>query len=272
VSSLKSQDLLHLLATTLKANYSVHYSGTLNIKDLISSFESNLKLEKSEPNKDFPVILPRVDYTENTILLLDDPKSLQSRIYFYVNGNENGPKERAIAAAYNQYFGTGMSAIVFQEIREFRSMAYTAYAVYRNGKDLQEKGYLQAFVGTQSDKTIDAVSVMDSLINMMPEKANRMPNIKSALVQSVNSTKPDWRNLSSTVEGWQVQGYKEDPRKLQYEVFNGMDFDSILSFYKTNIKDRPMLITIVGNKEKIDMEKLGKYGKIIIVEKSQILN
>jgi hypothetical protein len=33
-----------------------------------------------------------------------------------------------------------------------------------------------------------------------------------------------------------------------------------------------MLITIVGNKDKIDMEKLGKYGKIIIVEKSQILN
>lgn len=272
VSSLKSQDLIDLLASTLTANYSVHYSGTLNIKDLVSTFDGCLKLEKSEPNKDFPVILPRVDYTENTILILDDPKSLQSRIYFYVNGNENNPKERAIAAAYNQYFGTGMSAIVFQEIREFRSMAYTAYAVYRNGKDLKEKGYLQAFVGTQSDKTIDAVSVMDSLINMMPEKANRMPNIKSALVQSVNSTKPDWRNLSSTVEGWQVQGYNEDPRKLQYEVFKGMDFDSILSFYKTNIKDRPMLITIVGNKEKIDMEKLGKYGKIIIVEKSQILN
>ncbi len=100
VSSLKSQDLLDLLATTLKANYSVHYSGTLNIKDLISSFEGNLKLEKSQTNKDFPVILPRVEYTENTILILDDPKSLQSRIYFYVNGNENDPKERAIAAAY----------------------------------------------------------------------------------------------------------------------------------------------------------------------------
>ncbi len=272
VGALKSEDLLALLESTLHENFSVHYSGTLGTKEVAVFFDDNFKQSKNESAAKFPVILPRTEYTENTIILLDDPKSLQSRIYFYVQGGENNPKERAAAAAFNQYFGTGMSALVFQEIREFRSMAYSAYAVYRNGFVQTEKGYLQAFVGTQSDKTIDAISVMDSLIRYMPQKENRMPDIKSALIQSVNSTKPEWRELSETVETWQIQGYKEDPRKVQFEVFSGIDFSNIMSFYKANISGKPMLITIVGNKKQIDMEKLAKYGKIIEVDKKQILN
>jgi predicted Zn-dependent peptidase len=272
VGALKSEDLLALLESTLHENFSVHYSGTLGKKEIAVFFDDNFKQSKNESAAKFPVILPRTEYTENTIILLDDPKSLQSRIYFYVQGGENNPKERAAAAAFNQYFGTGMSALVFQEIREFRSMAYSAYAVYRNGFVQTEKGYLQAFVGTQSDKTIDAISVMDSLIRYMPQKENRMPDIKSALIQSVNSTKPEWRELSETVETWQIQGYKEDPRKVQFEVFSGIDFSNIMSFYKANISGKPMLITIVGNKKQIDMEKLAKYGKIIEVDKKQILN
>ncbi len=272
VEKLKSEDLLSLLEAILKENVSVHYSGTLNVEDIAGYFKENFNHSLKESAESFPVVLPRTEYKENTIIILDDPKSLQSRIYFYVQGEKNDPKERAVAAAFNQYFGTGMSALVFQEIREFRSMAYSAYAVYRNGQVMSENGYLQAFVGTQSDKTIDAISVMDSLINQMPCKKNRMADIKSALIQSVNSTKPEWRDLSETVESWKLQGYKEDPKTIQYKVFSGLDFDGIMAFYKANIAGRPMLITIVGNKKSIDMEKLAKYGKIIEVEKKQILN
>lgn len=272
ISSLTSENLLGLLESTLHENYMVHYSGTLPEKVIAGFCGDNLKYEPVAKASTFPNILPRQEYAENTILLLDDPKALQSKIYFYIQGNTNDEKERAVAAAFNQYFGTGMSAIVFQEIREFRSMAYTAYAVYRNGFVPSEKGYLQAFVGTQSDKTIDVISVMDSLINQIPEKANRMPDIQSALMQSVNSNKPEWRDLSETVERWQVQENKQDPRIIQYEVFKSLDFEGIMKFYSSNIKGRPMLITIVGNKKLIDMEKLAKYGKIIEVEKKQILN
>jgi len=272
ISSLTSENLLGLLESTLHENYMVHYSGTLPEKVIAGFCGDNLKYEPIAKASTFPNILPRQEYSENTILILDDPKALQSKIYFYIQGNTNDEKERAVAAAFNQYFGTGMSAIVFQEIREFRSMAYTAYAVYRSGFVPSEKGYLQAFVGTQSDKTIDVISVMDSLINQIPEKANRMPDIQSALMQSVNSNKPEWRDLSETVERWQVQENKKDPRIIQYEVFKSLDFEGIMKFYSSNIKGRPMLITIVGNKKLIDMEKLAKFGKIIEVDKKQILN
>ncbi|HOE39631.1 MAG TPA: insulinase family protein [Bacteroidales bacterium] len=272
VSSLTTENLLSLMQECLTYECNIHYSGTLKPDELIDYFESILKERKPKRNDKFPIVLPRQDYKENTILFLNDKKSLQSKIYFYIDGNENDMKERAIASAFNQYFGTGMSALVFQEIREFRSMAYSAYAVYRNGETLKEKGYLKAFVGTQADKTIDAIYIMDSLIHKMPVKDGRIDNIKSSLLQSINSSKPSWRELSETIELWLLQGYKEDPRIDRFKIFNSLNFENILAFHKINIQKRPMLITIVGNKEKIDFKELEKFGNIIELDKKQILN
>ncbi|HOZ30083.1 MAG TPA: insulinase family protein [Bacteroidales bacterium] len=272
VKSLTSLELIKLLKELPGETHTVHYSGTLKENDVAEFYKGLIKSDIKATASSFPIILPRKEYSENTILFLDDPKALQSNIYFYVQGNINDEKERVFSTAYNQYFGTGMSAIVFQEVREFRSMAYTAYAVYRNGFLPSEKGYLQAFVGTQSDKTVDVIGLMDSLINQMPVKENRMPDIQSALLQSINSNKPEWRNISETVERWQVQKYKEDPRILQFKIYRSIDFKNILEFYNSNIQNRPLLITIVGNKKQINMEELAKFGKIIVVDKKQIMN
>jgi len=272
VKNLSSDDLLNLLSELTYEKYSIHYSGTLNFKDVAETTKKTMTFEQKESKTEFPKFFKRTDYTENTIIFLDDPKALQSKIYFYIQGQPNKPNERAIAKAYNQYFGTGMSAIVFQEVREFRSMAYTAYAVYRPSFFIKDPGYFQAFVGTQCDKTIDAISLMDSLIHQMPIKENRLPNVKSALIQSVNSTKPGWRDLSFQIESWKLQGYKEDPRTMQFKTYIELNFKDIYSFYERNIQRKPMLITIVGNKKNIDMGKLAKFGNIIEVDKKTILN
>ncbi|MDD2635151.1 MAG: insulinase family protein [Bacteroidales bacterium] len=267
-----SEDLFELLSSVLNENYSIHYSGTLTPKELSEISRKTLSFNVKSSNTEFPVFFDRTKYNENTILFLDDPKSLQSRIYFYVDGEANKPEERAIAKAYNQYFGTGMSAIVFQEVREFRSMAYTAYAVYRPAFLPKDKGYLQAYVGTQCDKTVDAINLMDSLIHQMPVKENRLPDIVSSLTQSINSSKPTWRNISNTIESWQLQGYKEDPTILGYKIYENLDFKQIYEFYTNNIQKRPMLICIVGNKKNIEMDELAKFGKIIELDKKDIMN
>ena len=197
---------------------------------------------------------------------------MQSKIYFYIEGNVLDDKQLANMDAFNQYFGTGMSSIVFQEIREFRSMAYTAYAVSRPGLTKKEKSKFVAFIGTQSDKTIDAISVMTRLINDMPMKEKRMRGVKDYLMQSLLTSKPDEREITETVEGWRLFGYKDDPRIMQYDIYQSLEFDNIVDYYKRNIHGRPMLITIVGNKKKIDMKELAKYGKIIEVKQKTIMN
>jgi predicted Zn-dependent peptidase len=272
IKKLRSDDLLTLLQETLNKPYSIHYSGTLSNQQVLDAVTEKMDFRTKGSDEKFPIVRDRKKYTENTILFLDNPKALQSKIYFYVEGNKNNTEERAVANAFNQYFGSGMSSLVFQEIREFRSLAYSSSASYRNGQTLEIPGYLIAFVGTQSDKTIEAVSIMDSLISHMPQKENRMPAIKSLIIQSINSGMPGFRNLSEYVEKWEIQGYDKDPRIIAHNVFMNIDFNDIVKFYENNVAGKPILITIVGNKKQINMEELTKFGKIIEVKTDQIMN
>ena len=151
-------------------------------------------------------------------------------------------------------------------------MAYTAYAVSRTGLTHKEKSKFMAFIGTQSDKTIDAISVMAGLINDMPLKEKRMRGVKDYLLQSLLTSAPGEREVTETVEEWKLFGYKEDPRIQKYDIYKSLEFGNIVDFYQQNIKGRPMLITIVGNKKKIDMKELAKYGKIEEVKQKTIMN
>ncbi len=283
VSKMTSDDMMNALKQVKSYPFTVHYSGRLGI-DEISSFVKNItggsvakknvtpKIIPTKLDEEFPKILPTKEYAENTILFLNDSKALQSKIYFYIQGDVLDEKQMANQDAFNQYFGTGMSSIVFQEIREFRSMAYTAYAVSRTGLTKKEKSKFMAFVGTQSDKTIDAISVMTGLINNMPMKDQRMRGVKDYLMQSLLTSSPSKREITETVERWKLFGYNEDPRIMQYDIYNSLEFYHIVEFYKQNIHGRPMLITIVGNKKKIDMKELAKYGKIVEVKQKTIMN
>ncbi|MBR3947623.1 MAG: insulinase family protein [Bacteroidales bacterium] len=283
VSKMTSDDMMNALKQVKSYPFTVHYSGRLGIDEILS-FVKNItggsvakknvtpKIIPTKLDEEFPKILPTKEYAENTILFLNDSKALQSKIYFYIQGDVLDEKQMANQDAFNQYFGTGMSSIVFQEIREFRSMAYTAYAVSRTGLTKKEKSKFMAFVGTQSDKTIDAISVMTGLINNMPMKDQRMRGVKDYLMQSLLTSSPSKREITETVERWKLFGYNEDPRIMQYDIYNSLDFVHIVDFYKQNIHGRPILITIVGNKKKIDMKELAKYGKIVEVKQKTIMN
>ena len=61
-----------------------------------------------------------------------------------------------------------------------------------------------------------------------------------------------------------------DPRKWRYEQIQNADMDLMLQFHKAHIQNRPKLISIVGDRNKIDMEKLAKVGKVIEVELEDI--
>jgi predicted Zn-dependent peptidase len=271
VSKITSDEMMSALSQVKAHPFTVHFSGKIGADDVISLLK-NLDFGSVDTDGEFPKVLPTKQYSENTILFLNDSKALQSKIYFYIEGEVLDEKQMANMDAFNQYFGTGMSSLVFQEIREFRSMAYSAYAVSRTGLTKKEKSKFMAFIGTQSDKTIDAISVMTGLINDMPMKEKRMRGVKDYLMQSLLTSKPDERDVTETVEKWRLFGYKEDPRIMQYDIYKSLEFDNIVEFYKKTIQGRPMLITIVGNKKKIDMKELAKYGKIVEVKTKSIMN
>ncbi|MBJ12911.1 MAG: hypothetical protein CMG62_07550 [Candidatus Marinimicrobia bacterium] len=270
VKSMKTDYLLEQIKDAMEVELSIFYTGSLE-KDYVKNvIKSNLNIKNKLKPSNSPVIDELKLKDSNTIYFYNDKKAIQSQLYILLEGEEMNMDDRNLALAFNKYFsGRGL---IFQEIREFRSLAYSAYGSYRNPYYTSGKGYFQGYVGTQSDKTIDALDAYISILNDMPERESWIEGIKNGLEQSQNSKKPNFRSIAKTIRNWKHQGFAEDPRIAQNKLFKSLDFNDLTEFYQKYLKNRPLTITVVGNKEKIDMEKLATYGKIIEVDKKKIFN
>ena len=74
------------------------------------------------------------------------------------------------------------------------------------------------------------------------------------------------------VATWTKQGYDTDPRKSRVNYYEDMPFADIVDFQKENIAGKPMAITILTDKKRVNMEKLKDYGEIITLKKKDIFN
>jgi len=248
----------------------INYVGNVYRKKLDGLCRNYLLTNTILAPKEEMVILDRKAPKQTTFYILHDKKQIQSQIYFQIEGSERKNSDVPKIDAFNTYFGGGMSSLVFQEIREFRSLAYSAWGRYRLAKKEGKNNHFIGYIGCQGDKTNDAIDAMLVLLNDMPEKPERMDLITSSLIEKANSAKPDFRNLAKQVSTWKVEGYQTDPNKVYIDEYKKLNFGDILDVYSSEIKDKPLNITIVGNMKRVDLEKLKKYGKVVEMEKGEL--
>ena len=78
--------------------------------------------------------------------------------------------------------------------------------------------------------------------------------------------------MNLTARNWRKTGYTVNPNFLYKENYESTKFMDLLRLYKNYIQNKPITITVVGNKEAIDMEKLAEFGELIVVSKKDIFN
>ena len=133
-------------------------------------------------------------------------------------------------------------------------------------------GYFAGYIGTQVDKSMDAIETYIHLFKNLPLKDNRLDYIKSGLIQSINTRKPSWRSRGIYVSNQIKQGHSEDPNKFDYDVYNKVEFQDIVDFHKNNIKKDPLIITIVTDRSKINIDNILDYGELIELKKEKVFN
>ena len=175
-------------------------------------------------------------------------------------------------SAFNQYMSGGFSGLIMNEIREKNSMAYTAYGGVSSIALPGASTYFTGYVGTQNDKAIDAVKLFMSLLTDMPQRPERIDNIKNYLRQSVLTNRPEPRSLSQQIARWKLQGYTEDPAKEMLPMIDGLTFQDIVDFYETQLKGKPIIIGILGNPKEIDVKQLEQFGKVVKLNEKKLFN
>ena len=270
IEKLKTDDLTKLFQNALKFETVFHYVGKLDQNSVRSLINKDLTFIEKAEKSESPISLDIQQYSENTVLFVNKSKALQSKIYFMINGVEYKNEQLPVINAFNQYFGGGFSGLVLQEIREYRSMAYSAGAKYIVPRKEGINSILYGMIGTQADKTLGAIEIFNGLIREMPKKTERADMIRYFLIESALSATPAFRELSTSIEDWKTRGYTQDPRIENVQKYENLTFDDINNFYIKNIKSKPMVIAIVGDKKSIDMNELKKYGKIIVIKEKDL--
>ena len=273
IKKLKGKDMLAIYDKVRSVQCDLHYCGTLPVEKVIGTIRQHLPLERTTVASNSPYYRELKQYDRPTVFFIDMLDMAQSIVYGYVKGDPVDDKaSRHASRLFSVYFGGDMSSLMFQEIREFRSFAYRTSGRYQlpNHAHKGTAGSFTAMLSTQSDKTLDALGVLDSLIREMPLKPERMEAVKQTLVNRINNDYPPFRNLSEKVASARMEGFDRDPAEEFLRDIATMDMQDISRFYREQISGRPVVYVIAGNRKHIDMKKLAEYGTIIKVKKKDI--
>ena len=274
IKKMSGEQMLDAFKQVLGTACNVIYSGTLSDDHVKAKVTRHLPVEKSTKAYVY-YSNPFVGYNEPVVYVYDMPKARQTIFFTYEQLQPLPSKEQRVPLKlFGEYFGGGMSSVLFQEVREFRSMAYstgasTGLRTLKPNPNLPT--CLITLVGTQADKTMGAITLVDSLLRNLPVNNHNFIVAKQELA-NIDSDFPTFREMGNVIASARWCGYTEDSRKDVAELYSNASFDDMMQFYNQNVKNHQnhRVLGIVGNVKKLDMKALERYGKVVMVKLEDI--
>ena len=171
---------------------------------------------------------------------------------------------------YNEYNSGSMGAIVFQEMRESRSLAYMAFTEWINPSYLDDNYLFAAIIATQNDKMAQAIDAFDEIINNMPESEAAFKLAKEAVLTNLRTSRTIkdevlWKYIAN-----KDLGVTEDRNKAIFEKVQDMTFADLKAAQEQWIKDRKYTYCILGDLKDLDQDYLRKLGTVQIVSQKEM--
>ena len=270
LKNMDPQKLLNSLKGLKNYKQTVLYYGPSSLKDI-----DNLLSKTFKTAKKFTPLPKEKRYTlqatpKNEILIAPyDAKNIYM-VQFHNENKEWNPNDAAKIAVFNEYFGGGMNAIVFQEMREARALAYTASARYHMPSRLGDKEYFNTFIITQNDKMMDCVAQFNDLLNNVPVRQANFDLAKQNLLKSLASARTTKFSILSAYMAAQKMGLDYSLSEKIYKDLPSVTLDDIINFEKTNMANKTFKYLILGDEKELDMKALEKIAPIKRVTTEEI--
>lgn len=179
-------------------------------------------------------------------------------------------EQRPAARMLSEYLGGGMNTLLFQEMRESRGLVYYAWGVLFVGSRPSDAWALRGGLGTQSDKTSEALRVFFELLGR-PLDAVRLGSARAAIDQEYRSSRIDPRTSGWIVHSWDELGEKSDPRPWAWETIGKMTQEQLQGF-AASFSAVPPIVGLVGNRERLDLEALKKLADVVEVAPASLFS
>ena len=185
-------------------------------------------------------------------------------------GKQWNVESEPLVTLLNEYFGSGMHSIVFQELREARGLAYSASAWYYTPSFKEDSECYYTYIISQNDKMMDCINVFNNILDEMPQSENAFNVAKQALAKSLESRRSTRFSVLYKYLSNQYLGIDYDINEKIYNALPKLTLKDIVEFEKKNMAKKSHRYIILGNEKELDIKALEKIGSIKRLTTEQI--
>ncbi len=269
LKALTPEMLINTMKNLMTYQHSILYYGTEKPAEITNIINMHHKVMRTLKK---PEILSRfvAQNTDKSKVYFVNYDAKQSYIQQIIKSVPFDMSLTSTISLFNSYFGGSMNAIVFQELREKRSLAYTARATFQTPGEPNENYINNAFIATQNDKVIDAFDAYNDLYNNVPQSELSFNLAKEGILNKIRTERIAKMNIIWNYLNNQKMGYTSDYRKDIFTKVPGMKMQDVVDFANKFLKDKPKTYLILGNEKDFDFNALGKYGEVIRLTQEDI--
>lgn len=262
-----------MLASKIKEalNYShiVHYYGQDSLSTIKNLLEKYHKMPVQLADIPAPREYPELEQKENLVYFVHR-EQVQAEMSFVSKDVAYNPSLLGWASLYNNYYGSGLSSIVFQEIREAKALAYSAYSYFSTPSRPNESHYLTFYVGTQADKFHDAVKAVDEILTKMPRVENQFEATRRSTRKVIATDRKVKSAKFFYFLNLQKLGIDYDNRKDFYQLAQNATLDQMEDFFNSHVKGKKYTLMVLADKTRLSPASLSKYGKVKVVTPEEL--
>lgn len=264
------QTLLNLLKGLRNYKHEVLYCGQSSPEALVKTIDEGHVIGKTLANVPQGKRYTEMQTKENEVWMAPyEAKNIYMMLY---NNSGKGwnVEQQPMVYLFNEYFGTGMNGIVFQELRETRGLAYNASARYTTPSRVGGTESLQANIISQNDKMMDCVKAFNNIIDEMPQSDKAFELAKQASMKRIATERTTKFGIINAYLQARRLGLDFDIKERIYNALPKITLKEMVEFEKQAMAKKPLRYLILGDEKNLDMKGLEKIGKIKKVTTQEI--
>jgi predicted Zn-dependent peptidase len=262
LKSITPDELVSILRKLKDYPHIVMYYGPLEFSELKELLNGKHHIPETFLPAPVAEDFPELPTDNNTVYFENYKDMVQAEIVFLSKDGVYDKNKAAIISMYNEYFGSGMSGIVFQELRESKALAYAVFSSYSTPQKKENSYYVISYIGSQADKISEAMDGMLSILNDMPESELTFDAAKNSILNQIQTKRITKTAILFGYLSAQKMGLDYDIRKDIYREVPSLALADVKKFQEEYVKKRKYSMMVMGDKDKIDMKKLEKYGNV----------
>ena len=269
VEALTSEELIAKVRDVLTKQHTVVYYGPATEKELLASLKEHHNVPEAPEALEIKR-LTTVPTPDNRVFIAEYDANQIYYIQYSNRGEKFDVANDADLDLYNEYFGGGMSGIVFQEMREARGLAYSARAYMSTPTYADGEYSFTAYIATQNDKMKQAIEAFDEIINTMPESEAAFNVAKESYINQIRTLRYTKASVLNAFIRTRDMGLDCDRARAVFEKVQTMTLDDVKAVQEQWVKDRNYHYCILGDSKNLDLNYLRTLGPITFLSQEEI--